>query len=138
LPIVTGVPSYVCFPSGLPGFPGRRTFSVETLAGVPLARLASNEADGPNFLVLTEPSVFFADLGPFELDDAGRALIGATNPEELATWLILTIRPGSVTANLLGPVVVNTKTRLAVQVVRKDLSLPVSAPLPRQEQLCLS
>ena len=48
---------------------------------------------------------------------------------DLSAWLILTVRQGVVTANLLGPVVVNTTNGLAVQVVRGDLSLPVAAPL---------
>jgi|GEM_PF-1904522 flagellar assembly factor FliW len=138
LPIVTGVASPICFPAGLPGFPGRRTFFVEPLEGTFLARLVSTAQDGPNFLVLVEPALFFPNLEPFELDEADRALVGASASEELSTWLILTIRPGAVTANLLGPVVLNHSTGLAVQAVRRDLSLPVAAPLPKQEQLCLS
>ncbi len=111
---------------------------MQPVEGALLARLLPVDESGPSFLVLTEPASLFPDLEPFELDDAGQALIEAAGPEELATWLILTVRPGAVTANLLGPVVVNTRSGLAVQVVRRDLSLPVAAPLPKQVQLCLS
>jgi flagellar assembly factor FliW len=122
----------------MPGFPGRRTFSVQPVEGTFLARLVATGGEGPNFLVLVEPASFFPDLAPFELDDAAQALIEATGPQDLAIWLILTVRPAAITANLLGPVVVNKATGLAVQAVRKDSSLPVAAPLPRQVQLCSS
>jgi flagellar assembly factor FliW len=119
----------VTFPVGLPAFPGKRDFRVEPAEGVPLARLAAEDKDGPNFIVLMAPEVFFPGLGPFDLDEQQAAAIGASERSKLVSWLILTVKPGSVTANLLGPVVVNLDNALAIQAARNDASLPVAAPL---------
>jgi flagellar assembly factor FliW len=124
----------IVFPAGIPAFPGRRTFSVEEVHGVPLARLTAKEDGGPTFLVLTAPALYFPDLGPFDLDDATAGLIGATQSSDIVSWLIVTPRWAGPTANLLGPVVVNLGKGLAAQVVRKDLTLPVAAPLPSLEE----
>lgn len=119
----------VTFPDGLPAFPGRIVFSVDEVVGAPLACLVPKKAGGPRFIVLTAPSLYFPDLGTFDLEEATAAIIGATPASDLAAWLIVTPRPEGPTVNLLGPVVVNLDNGLAAQVVRKDLTLPVAAPL---------
>lgn len=106
---------------------------MEHLEGLPLARLVADEVGGPSFLVLTAPALYFPGLAPLELDDQEAAAIGAVGGAGLAAWLILTVRPSSVTANLLGPVVVNPARGLALQVVRRDLALPVAAPVVLKE-----
>lgn len=121
--------SRICFPVGLPGFPGRREFAVKELKGTLLAELKSIGSDGPNFVILTDPAAFFPSLQTFRLDDTAQEIIQASSADELLTWLIVTVRPGKATANLLGPVVVNKMNGLAVQAVQKDLELPVAAPL---------
>lgn len=121
--------STIRFPAGLPGFPGDRSFSVEAVPGIPLAWLVSEDQVGPTFLVLTEPARCFPDLPPLELDEEDEALLEASGPEDLVAWLILTVRPGRVTANLLGPLVVNLSSGIAVQAVRDDRRFPVAAPL---------
>lgn len=123
------IPKEVVFRAGLPGFPGERRFSVREASDLPLARLAPLDGDWPSFIVLTSPSAYFPDLEPFDLDASCEASLGMPGAGDLSAWLILTVRQGVVTANLLGPVVVNTTNGLAVQVVRGDLSLPVAAPL---------
>ena len=67
----------ITFPAGLPGFPGRRTCSVDEVVGVPLAYLVAKDADGPAFLVLTTPALYFPDLGPFDLDEQQAGVIDA-------------------------------------------------------------
>lgn len=123
----------VTFPVGLPAFPGKRVFTIKDAHGAPLSLLTAEVQDGPNFLVLTAPALYFPDLEPFDLDDQQAGVIKASHGSKLASWLILTVRQGLVTANLLGPVVVNLDKALAVQAVRKDTTLPVAAPLKLQE-----
>lgn len=123
------IPKEVVFPAGLPGFPGERRFVTREATGLPLARLAPLDGDWPSFIVLTSPSAYFPGLEPFDLDTSCETALGRPEAADLAAWLILTMRQGVVTANLLGPVVVNMSNGLAVQVVRGDLSLPVAAPL---------
>ena len=125
---------HVTFPAGLPAFPGKRHFSVEEVLGVPLARLVAQGGAGPDFLVLTAPAFYFPDLSPLDIDEQTAAVIGASERTELVPWLILAVRPGAVTANLLGPVVVNLANGLAAQVVHEDTTLPVAAPLPNLEE----
>ena len=119
----------ITFPDGLPAFPGRRVFAVDEVVGAPLACLVAKDDGGPRFIVQTAPSLYYPDLGAFDLDEATAAIIGATQASDLEAWLIVTPRPEGPTANLLGPVVVNLGNGLAAQVVRKDLTLPVAAPL---------
>lgn len=124
----------ITFPDGLPAYPGRRVFSVDEVVGAPLACLVAKEDGGPSFIVLTVPSLYFPDLGAFDLNEATAGLIRATKASDLVAWLIVTPRRDGATVNLLGPLVVNRDTGLAAQVVRKDLTLSVAAPLPDLEE----
>lgn len=133
--VVAGLPidesvDAVTFPLGLPGFPGERTFIIETPGDAPLVRLRS---DGPSFVVLTDPGALFPALSPLTLDDDAVEVLGTDNPTDLAIWVILTSRGPSVTANLLGPVVVNQRNGLAVQVISRDPSASICAPLPAEQ-----
>lgn len=127
------VPKEIIFPIGLPGFPARRAFDVDEVNGTALALLVAKDNGGPTFLVLTVPTLYFPDLRPFAMDAVTAEVVGATESSDLISWLIVTPRSDGATVNLLGPLVVNLGTSLAVQVVRKDLSLPVAAPLPSLE-----
>lgn len=126
LPIDSSVHA-VTFPLGLPGFPGERTFEIEALEGAPLLRLRS---DGPSFVVLADPGKIFPGLGPLTLDDDTAEALEANDPTELEIWVILTSRDSSVTANLLGPLVVNRRNGLVVQVISRDPNASVRTPLP--------
>lgn len=117
----------VTFPLGLPGFPGERTFMIEASEDAPLVRLRS---DGPSFVVLTDPGKFFPVLSPLTLDDDAVEVLEANDPTELVIWVILTSRGSSITANLLGPLVVNRRNGLAIQVISRDPSASLCAPLP--------
>ncbi len=69
----------------------------------------------------TTPWLFYPDY-EFELDDAVQAELGVATVEDVEVVVLLTVhRDGddvtALTANLLGPVVVNTETRRAKQLV---------------------
>ncbi len=116
----------------MPGFPDARQFHlVELAAGGALYALRSAEDPSLRFLVVP-PTVFFPDYAP-EIDDAAATRLGLTSAEDAVVLLVVTPgeTPADATANLLAPVVVNTATRQAAQVVLTDAALPLRAPLRR-------
>jgi flagellar assembly factor FliW len=124
------------FPQGMPGFPGRRRFALETLGDGPLQRLVSREPPGgPNFVVI-EPALVFPDLGELELDEATVELLHVDRPEQVRILSVLTVADDRVTANLLGPVVLNVSAGLGCQVIAEGR--PVRASLSDRSLACLS
>jgi flagellar assembly factor FliW len=107
------------FRAGLPGFPGERRFA--------LVRWGSN--DGPysvlvdlddtdlRFLV-APPQLFFPSY-EVDLDDQTVMHLDIRNPGEALVLMIVTLgeRPEDATANLLGPVVINTRSWEGLQAV---------------------
>ena len=113
----------------MPGFPDRTRFALVRLDedGV-LCSLKSVEDPDLRFLVVP-PTVFFPDYAP-EIDDTVVAALRIERAEDVLVLVV--VNPGeqasSATANLLAPVVVNTVSRQATQVVLGE-DLPVRAPL---------
>lgn len=113
----------------MPGFPGRTRFALVQLdeSGV-LCALRSVEDPDLRFLVVP-PNVFFPDYAP-EIDDATVSSLGILSADDVLVLVV--VNPGdsagAATANLLAPVLVNTVSRQAGQVVLTD-DLPVRAPL---------
>ncbi len=113
----------------MPGFPGRTRFALVRLDddGV-LCALRSVEEEDLRFLVVP-PSMFFEDYAPV-IDDATVEALGITRAEDVLVLVV--VNPGdsvaAATANLLAPVLINTVTRQAAQVVLSE-DLPVRAPL---------
>jgi flagellar assembly factor FliW len=113
----------------MPGFPDHQRFALVQLdeAGV-LCSLQSVDDPQLRFLVVP-PSAFFPDYAPV-IDDATVSSLGITSAEDAIVLLVVNPgdEPGSATANLLAPVVVNLATRQGGQVVL-DEDLPIRAPL---------
>ena len=113
----------------MPGFPDRTRFALVRLDedGV-LCSLKSVEDPELRFLVVP-PTVFFPDYAP-EIDDATVSALRIERAEDVLVLVV--VNPGeqaaNATANLLAPVVVNTVSRQATQVVLGE-DLPVRAPL---------
>lgn len=116
------------FASGLPGFPGAHRFALE-----PLDELGSlydlHCLDDPVLrLLVVPPAVFFPEYAP-ELDDESVSLLDLRSAEEAQVLLVLTVgdTPADSTANLLAPVVINTRTGSAAQVILTGSGLPIRA-----------
>ena len=79
--------------------------------------------DDPDLaLVMIDPQVFKPDYAP-PIPPAVAGELEAAEPGELSVFVIVTIpagNPRGLTANLLGPVVVNPGRRLARQMVLDD------------------
>lgn len=114
----------------MPGFPEHRRFALVRMDEQSmLASLSSLEDPELRFLVVP-PGRFFPDYAPeIGLDVA--AELGVTSADDVLLLVVLTAGAtlAETTANLAAPILVNTATRRAVQVILDAAQLPVAAPL---------
>ena len=114
----------------LPGFPDHRRFALVQLDedGV-LCQLQSLEDTALRFLVMS-PVPFFPDYAP-EVGDDVVADLQITSADDVIVLLVLNAGESldTTTANLMAPVVVNTATLRASQVILDDPALSLAAPL---------
>lgn len=119
------------FANGLPGFPGERRFG--------LVRWGANEGPYSLMVDLADPDVRFLVMPPYvffpdyvvDLDDAIAAKVHLERAEDCLLLVIVTLagRPQDATANLLGPIVVNLKTREGTQAVLAESGYSTRTPL---------
>lgn len=119
------------FATGLPGFPGPRRFALVRWGAFegPYSLLVDLDEPQVRFLVMP-PAVFFPDY-EVELDDAVAAKVHLEDAADCLLLVIVTLgeRAQDATANLLGPVVVNLRTREGVQAVLSDTDHGTRVPL---------
>lgn len=123
----------VDFAAGLPGFPASHQFRVETLAPelAPFCMMRSVNESGICF-ILVEPGAVFPDY-TVAIDEQHVASLGLESADDAAVLAIVTLGEPP-TANLLGPLVVNRRTRAAAQVVQYQSSYRAAEPLvPRSD-----
>ncbi|BDU78744.1 flagellar assembly protein FliW [Mesoterricola sediminis] len=130
----------VHFPSALPGFPDLRDFRLlEPEGGYPLKFLQAVERPEISFTCMDAATVkldYDVPLG----DDESR-LLGLTSPSEalvLAMVVVPAQDPRRMTANLAGPLVINTRTRVGCQVRLDTRAFPLEYPVllpPEQDVL---
>jgi len=131
----------VHFPRGLPGFEHRRRFLPLSLPhSEPLIFLQSLEDAALCFLTL--PVLAADPCYRLELAREDLALLGLpARPQprigaDVLCVAVLSIREDGPTLNLLAPVVVNLRNRIAVQAVCPDSGShqhPLPVPQPREE-----
>ena len=132
---LTYVPADVIrFAEGLPGFPTLKEFIL----------LASEEFHPLQYLqAVNDPPIAFPIIDPRAVkkdyhvalapEDARQ--IGATGPEELLVYAIVTI-PKEVertTVNLLAPIILNSRTMSGKQIVLHGSDYPVQYPIWQAE-----
>lgn len=127
----------ITFTEGILGFPDNlRYVLLERDTGSPFKWLQSLD-NGELAFVLVDPLCFLPDYR-VEISKEDAEALGISNPETTAVLCIVTIGEGgaSVTANLLGPIVINPHTMRARQVVLMDAQYSVQydllAALPRK------
>jgi len=107
------------FDDGLLGFPDISRFAVVD-AGDDGTYFWLQAVDDPQLAFLVAvPWAFFPDYAPV-LSDADQHALSLTDADDATLFCLLTITDDGVTANLLGPLVVNTATRQGRQVVLGD------------------
>ena len=119
------------FRAGLPGFPGERRFA--------LVRWGTNEGpysvlvdlDDTDIRFLVAPPALFFPHYEVELDDQSVEQLGLEDASDALVLMIVTLgeKPEDATANLLGPVVINTRTREALQAVLPEAGWSTKVPL---------
>jgi flagellar assembly factor FliW len=121
----------IFFVRPIPGFADLRRFVLIALDGPDsvISELRSLERPEVRFVVAT-PAVFFSDYA-IELDQQDCDHIGLTDAEDALILTVLTVGADvtSSTANLLAPIVINIRTRAALQVILTGSDWPVRAPL---------
>ena len=120
------------FPQGLLGFDDARRFAlVDTHESGAYFWLQS--IDDPKLAFLTAVPWPFFESYEFELADSDRDALGLSDDGAADTMVLclLTIdrSGGAITANLLGPLVINSETRVGRQIVLSDPELTTRAPL---------
>lgn len=114
----------------LPGFPREQRFALVRLDedGVLMA-FRSLEREDLQFVVVP-PSPFYPDYAP-EVGDDVVADLGIEDASDVLVLLVVHAGAGvaDTTVNLRAPLVINTATRRASQVILDDADLPLAAPL---------
>ncbi len=119
----------------LPGFPELTRFALVQLGEAAdddecvVFELRSVEVPDVRFLVGI-PTAFFPEY-TFELDETAVADLGLESADDALVLVILTVGAdsASTTANLLAPVVVNSRNRSAAQVILSGTTWPVRAAI---------
>ncbi|GAA2356750.1 flagellar assembly protein FliW [Dactylosporangium salmoneum] len=115
------------FVSPMPGFPEDRRFVLVRLddAGV-LYALTSVDSAGLRFLVVP-PAQFFPDYEA-EIDDETLSSLGVSDQADLLVLLVVTAGERGAedaTVNLMAPIVLDQRSRRAVQLILSHSGLPV-------------
>ncbi|MBZ5610779.1 MAG: flagellar assembly protein FliW [Acidobacteriia bacterium] len=123
------------FPAGLPSFEDQTRFVfIETPEQAPLVFLQSLSQPELCFLALPilvvdrdyRLAVAPEDLAALELDPERPPQLGT----EVLVLALVSLHDGfSATANLMAPIVVNLKTRRALQAIRRDASYSHEHPI---------
>ena len=115
----------------IPGFSSLRRWILAPAADdeTTLYELASVERPEIRFMVATAYGFF--PTYDVELDDEICEDLALAEAEDALVLVVLTVNkePSSITANLLAPMVINSKTRDAAQVILAGSEYPVRAPL---------
>ena len=116
------------FPHGLLGFEDQTAFVVVPVGDDGIYSWLQSVSDPALAFLATSPAFFFADYAP-EVNDADIAELDLRDPSETLLLCFVTISDDGITANLLGPIVVNTRTRVARQVVLSENQWSTREPL---------
>ena len=120
------------FATAVPGFEEARTWTMTAWgddSSSPFKVLESWDVDGLAFVVVP-PFLFFPDYEP-EFDDPTVDALAIESVEDVAVYVVLTVGESieQTTANLLGPIVVNTANGRAAQAVLHQPGLSTKTPL---------
>lgn len=129
---MTHPPNVFILPTGLPGLPEElNKFELVALAKEsPFFFFQSLQDDNVGF-ILVNPFVLFPGY-EFDLPEEESEALGIKAPEQATIFCIVNASRGlnNATVNLLAPVVLNTATGTARQVVLNDRSYTTRHPLP--------
>jgi flagellar assembly factor FliW len=134
-PLTVGRAEVLTFPHGLFGFPECRRWVLVPTKRDGLFWLQSAE-HAPLAFLLVDPFIYFPGYA-VDLSTSDLARVGTSEPSEIIVMAIVTVgsRDGSPpTANLQGPVVLNTAARQGFQVVLSVEGYGVREPFAIEAQ----
>lgn len=119
------------FPQGLPGFPDARRFALVDGRDTGVFYWLQSVDDAALAFLCAVPWAFFPDYA-LDLSDDEEAALELASADQAMVLSILTVHREEqrITANLLGPVVVNQVTRTGRQVVLAGADDLLQVPLP--------
>lgn len=119
------------FDDGIPGFPDAHRFQLVELVDDGAFQLLQSIDDPDLAIVVGVPWLFFGDYSP-ELTDVDQAGLEIESEQDAVVFCAVTLDADRTTAhmNLLGPFIVNARTKKGRQVVLTDQDYPIKAPLP--------
>ena len=114
------------FPRGIPAFEDRHSW---ILVGKEdnAVKWLQNVEDGELALPVTTPDVVMPDYNA-RIPEDDLMLVGSKDPADLALLIVVSIpegMPWNMTANLRAPILLNLKTRKAVQVIALNEEYPI-------------
>ena len=106
------------FDHGLIGCPDWHEFTLEEHAAGPAIQIMRSPVDAGISFFVTDPFTIMPDYA-FEISDADAEALALHDPSDVLVLVILTIlnEAPTVTANMLGPLVVNIRTGRGQQLV---------------------
>ena len=121
------------FPWGLPGFASQRRFVAISLAGQERFIWLQSLDDVSVALPTADPWSIFEDYAP-QLPPYASASLEIERPEDFVALCVVVVTPNAaeMTMNLLAPIVVNLRSRLARQVMLETGGYTVRTPIPRK------
>lgn len=123
--------SPLVFDDGIPGFPEARHFTLREVVEEGVFQILQCLDDPDLSLVVAVPWLFFPEYAP-ELSDVDQLGLGLESQEDAVVFCPVTLDGERKTAhmNLLGPFVVNVRSRRGRQIVLTDQDYPLRAALP--------
>jgi len=114
------------FPRGIPAFENNRSW---VLVGEEdnAVKWLQNIEDGALALPVTTPDAVMPDYNA-RIPEDELELVGSMDPSDLALLIVVSIpesAPWNMTANLRAPILLNLKTRRAVQVIALNEEYPI-------------
>lgn len=120
----------ITFPSGIPGFENNKEFVLVQIPDyAPFEWLVCIDGTRLRF-ALVNPLCFVPDYSPKMVKEQ-IADLKIEKPEDVLLYVIVTIRdnPALSTANLIGPIVINKRSKVAKQVIIEDERYSTQEPI---------
>ena len=129
-----GEEKVLTFEDGIPGFPASTRYALVDVAEGSAFQFLQSLDESDVGMIVTVPWLWVPDYAP-ELSELERQELGIERVEDAIIFCAVTLVPESesFTLNLLGPFVVNHRTRRGRQVVLTDSGYPVRAPVSLAE-----
>lgn len=106
------------FENGIPGFEDEREFAILPLFEDQTFFVLQSIVTAPLAFIITNPFIHFKNY-EFDLTAETISQLQIKNEEDVQTYTILTVKEDirDTTANLLAPIIVNTKEKIAKQII---------------------